>query len=142
MSILSAQGLKELASGGDGWGAPDVLQALTTIAGPAPSPQAAGGKAPAFRLAATDGRTVSLADLEGKPLVINFWATTCPPCRVEMPMLRDQVGRAGFTLVLVNEGQDVAASRDFLAGIGVNQPALLDQDLSVGRQYGVIALPT
>ena len=142
VSIPSAQGLKELASGGDGWGAPDVLQALTTIAGPAPSPQAAGGRAAAFRLPATDGRTVSLADLAGKPVVINFWATTCPPCRVEMPMLRDQVGRAGFTLVMVNEGQDAAVARDFLAGIGVRQPALLDEDLSVGRQYGVIALPT
>ena len=57
-------------------------------------------------------------------------------------MLRDQVGRAGFTLVMVNEGQDAAVARDFLAGIGVRQPALLDEDLSVGRQYGVIALPT
>jgi cytochrome oxidase Cu insertion factor (SCO1/SenC/PrrC family) len=142
VSILSAQGLKELASGGDGWGAPDVLQALTTIAGSAPSPAAAGGKAPAFRLTATDGTTMSLADIAGKPAVINFWATTCPPCRVEMPMLRDQVGRAGFTLVLVNEGQDAAAARDFLAGIGVPQAALLDQDLGVGREYGVIALPT
>ena len=142
VSILSAQGIKELASGGDGWGAPDVLQALTTIAGPAPSPQAAGGKAPDFRLHATDGTTVSLSDLAGKPVVINFWATTCPPCRVEMPMLRDQVGRAGYRLLLVNEGQDGRAATDFLAGIGVHEPALLDADLSVGRQYGVIALPT
>ncbi|HEV8596757.1 MAG TPA: SCO family protein, partial [Candidatus Dormibacteraeota bacterium] len=46
VTTLSAAGLKQLASGGDGWGAPDVLQALTTIAGPQPSPQAAGGKAP------------------------------------------------------------------------------------------------
>jgi cytochrome oxidase Cu insertion factor (SCO1/SenC/PrrC family) len=142
VSILSAKGLQELASGGDGWGAADVLQALTTIAGPAPSPQAAGGRAPAFRLTSTDAGTTSLADFAGKPVVINFWATTCPPCRVEMPLLRDEVGRAGFALVLVNEGQDAAAARDFLAGIGVRQPALLDQDLEVGRQYGVIALPT
>ena len=142
VSILSAQGIKELASGGDGWGAPDVLQALTTIAGPAPSPQAVGGKAPGFRLPATEGGTVSLADLAGKPVVVNFWATTCPPCRVEMPMLRDQVSRAGFKLLLVNEGQDGRAASDFLAGIGVHEPALLDADLGVGRQYGVIALPT
>jgi peroxiredoxin len=142
VSILSAQGLKQLASGGDGWGAPDVLQALTTIAGPAPSPQAAGGAAPDFRLPSTDGKTVSLGDLTAEPVVINFWATTCPPCRVEMPMLRDQVSRAGFTLLLVNEGQDASAVREFLVGIGLQESALLDPDLSVGRQYGVIALPT
>jgi cytochrome oxidase Cu insertion factor (SCO1/SenC/PrrC family) len=142
VSVLSAQGLKQLASGGDGWGAPDVLQALTTIAGPAPSPQPAGGAAPDFRLASTEGKTVSLAELTAKPVVINFWATTCPPCRVEMPMLHDHVTRAGFTLLLINEGQDSSAAKEFLAGIGVQDAALLDRDLSVGRQYGVIALPT
>jgi len=142
VSVLSAQGLQQLASGGDGWGAPDVLQALTTIAGPAPSPQAAGGAAPDFRLASTDGKSVSLRELTAQPVVINFWATTCPPCRVEMPMLRDQVTRAGFTLLLVNEGQDASTAREFLAGIGVQEPALLDRDLSAGRQYGVVALPT
>jgi cytochrome oxidase Cu insertion factor (SCO1/SenC/PrrC family) len=142
VSILSAQGLKQLASGGDGWGAPDVLQALTTITGAEPSPQAAGGAAPEFRLTSTEGKTVSLGDLTAEPVVINFWATTCPPCRVEMPMLRDQVSRAGFTLLLVNEGQDASAVREFLAGIGLRESALLDPDLSVGRQYGVIALPT
>ena len=57
-------------------------------------------------------------------------------------MLRDQVSRAGFTLLLVNEGQDASAVREFLAGIGLRESALLDPDLSVGRQYGVIALPT
>jgi hypothetical protein len=44
--------------------------------------------------------------------------------------------------LLVNEGQDASAAREFLAGIGVQESALLDRDLSVGRQYGVIALPT
>jgi len=139
---LSAAGLRHLASGGDGWGAPDVLQALTTIAGPAPSSQAAGGKAPAFTLTSTDGRTVSLSDLAGKPVAINFWATNCPPCRAEMPMLRADVPRAGVQLVLVNEGQGADVARAFLQQIGVDQPALLDSNLGVGRAYGVLALPT
>src|SRR3989454_7964440 len=72
VSSLSAQGLRQLASGGDGWGAPDVLQALLTIASPEQSLQPAGGKAPSFALASTEGGTVSLASLAGKPVVINF----------------------------------------------------------------------
>jgi cytochrome oxidase Cu insertion factor (SCO1/SenC/PrrC family) len=141
VTTLSAAGLKELASGGDGWGAPDVLQALTTIAGPAPSPQAGKGKAPAFRLATTDGKTVSLSDFAGKPVAINFWATDCPPCRAEMPMLQSDVPRAGVQLVLINEGESAEAAREFLSSIRVDRPALLDSNLDVGRAYGVMGLP-
>ena len=142
VTMLSAAGLKQLASGGDGWGAPDVLQALTTISGPPPSRQAAGGKAPPFALVTTYGKRVSLADLAGKPVAINFWATSCPPCRAEMPMLRADVPRAGVQLLLVNEGESADVARAFLARIGVDQAALLDVDLEVGRAYRVAALPT
>ena len=140
-NVLSAQGLAELASGGDGWGAPDVLQALTTISGPEPSPAAGGGKAPAFTLTATDGAKVSLADFAGKAVVINFWATYCPPCKAEMPLLKTAVPRAGARLVLINEGESPAMANAFLAQIGMGQPSLLDPDLTVGRQYGLSALP-
>jgi len=140
-NVLSAQGLAELASGGDGWGAPDVLQALTTISGPEPSPAAGGGKAPAFTLTATDGAKVSLADFAGKAVVINFWATYCPPCKAEMPLLKTAVPRAGARLVLINEGESPAMANAFLAQIGMGQPSLLDPDLAVGRQYGLSALP-
>lgn len=139
---LSAQGLHELASGGDGWGAPDVLRALLTIAGPQQPSPSAGGRAPAFTLTATDGRKVSLAQLAGKPVVINFWATYCPPCRAEMPLLERRAGAgSGVQLVLVNEGDGREAARAFLTSIGVQQDALLDSDLSVGREYGAVALP-
>jgi cytochrome oxidase Cu insertion factor (SCO1/SenC/PrrC family) len=143
VTSLSAQGLHELASGGDGWGAPDVLQALLTIAGPKqPSPDA-GGKAPAFTLTGTDGRQVGLASLAGRPAVINFWASYCPPCRAEMPLLqRDAGSKSGVQLVLVNEGDSGRAARDFLDSVAVHQPALLDTNLSVGHAYGAVALPT
>jgi cytochrome oxidase Cu insertion factor (SCO1/SenC/PrrC family) len=143
ITSLNAQGLHELASGGDGWGAPDVLKALLTIARlEQPSPSA-GGKAPAFSLSGTDGSKVSLASLAGKPLVINFWATYCPPCRAEMPLLQNRAGpQSGVQLVYVNEGNSRQAVRDFLDSLGIHQAALLDSDLSVGRAYGAIALPT
>ncbi len=142
IASLSAQGLHELASGGDGWGAPDVLQALLTIAGPQQPSPSAGGKAPAFTLMGTDGRQVSLAGLAGRPAVINFWATYCPPCRAEMPLLQRRAGtQPGVQLVLVNEGDSGRAARDFLDSLGISQAALLDSDLSVGHAYGAVALP-
>ncbi|HET7421085.1 MAG TPA: redoxin family protein [Candidatus Dormibacteraeota bacterium] len=142
VTSLSAQGLSELAAGGDGWGAPDVLEALATIGGGQASSTTGGGRAPDFRLGATDGTAVSLASLAGKPLVINFWATYCPPCKAEMPLLQKDVGQSGARLVLVNEGEsrDVAAA--FLRSLGIEQPSLLDSDLGVGRAYGVSAFPT
>ncbi len=140
-TLLSPRGLSQLASGGDGWGAPDVLQALTTIGGPAPSPPAGGGRAPAFTLTYTSGATARFSDFAGKPLVINFWATYCPPCKAEMPLLVSAVPRAGVRLLLINEGESSAVARAFLAQIGVGQPSLLDANLTVGRQYGLSALP-
>jgi cytochrome oxidase Cu insertion factor (SCO1/SenC/PrrC family) len=140
---MSAQGLHELASGGDGWGAPDVIQALATIAGPLQPPNDAGGQAPAFTLTGTDGRQVGIADLAGMPAVINFWASYCPPCRAEMPLLHRLVAqRSGVRLVLVDEGDSSQAARAFLDSVGLNQAALLDPDLSVGHAYGAIAFPT
>jgi cytochrome oxidase Cu insertion factor (SCO1/SenC/PrrC family) len=141
VTSLSAKGLAELASGGDGWGAPDVLQALATIARPGQSPQAGGGTAPGFTLPSTDGHQTSLADFAGKPLVINFWATYCPPCKAEMPLLERSVGPSGARLVLIDEGEGRDAARSFLTGLGIQEPALLDMDLKVGRAYGMSALP-
>jgi len=143
ITSLSAQGLHELASGGDGWGAPDVLQALLTIAGPQQPSPSAGGTVPAFKLSSTDGSQVSLADLAGKPAVINFWATYCPPCRAEMPLLQKRAGpQSGVQLVLINEGESRQAARDYLDSLGLRNPSLLDSDLKVGHEFGAIALPT
>jgi thiol-disulfide isomerase/thioredoxin len=116
---------------------------LLTIARPEQPSITAGGKAPTFSLSGTDGSRVSLAGLAGKPVVINFWATYCPPCRAEMPLLEKRAGpESGVQLVYVNEGNSRQAARDFLDSLGIRQAALLDSDLSVGRAYGAIALPT
>jgi cytochrome oxidase Cu insertion factor (SCO1/SenC/PrrC family) len=140
---LSAAGLQKLASGGDGWGTPDLLRELLAIAGPQqPASAAAGGKAPAFTLPTTDGGRLSLAELAGKPMVINFWATYCPPCKAEMPLLQRGVGaQRGVRLVLINEGDSAASARAFLTAVGVRELSLLDSNLAVGKAYGVNALP-
>src|SRR6266581_2664712 len=140
VTSLSAEGLRQLASGGDGWGTPDVLQSLLTIAGPERPAQNPGGTAPNFQLDRTDGvRTGLIAP--GAP-VINFRGIYCPPCRAEMPMLQRVVGGSGAALVLVNEGDSAQNARSVVDSIGLHQPSLLDSDRKVGRAYGVIALPT
>ena len=143
VTSLGAEGLRELASGGDGWGTPQVLQSLITISGPDAAAAAGSGVAPAFSLLDTDGGRVTLAGLLGKPLVVNFWGSYCPPCRAEMPMLQSRVGaQPAVQLVLISEGDSADGARTFLSSLGVHQTALLDSDLSVGRAYGAIGLPT
>lgn len=138
---LSSTGLSELASGGDGWSAPDVLAALATVGGGEPI-LSGGGTAAGFRLQATDGTRVSLADYSGQPLVINFWASYCPPCKAEMPLLDRSVGtQSGARLVLIDEGDSGQSTQAFLDSIGIHRTALLDSDLSVGHEYGVFQLP-
>ena len=142
VTTLSVEGLHELASGGDGWGTPQVVQSLLTISGPELPPAAGSGAAPAFSLASSDGRRVSLSGLLGRPLVVNFWAAYCAPCRAEMPMLQKTLGaQTTAQLVLVNEGDSGSAASAFLSSIGIHQPSLLDSDLAVGRAYGAIGLP-
>jgi peroxiredoxin len=116
---------------------------LLTITGPEQVAPSGGGRAPSFTLTDTDGKKVALADLAGQPLVINFWASFCPPCRAEMPLLQRRAsGASGVRLVLIDEGDSSQAARDFLNSVGIQQAALLDSNLSVGRAYGVVPLPT
>lgn len=139
---LSGTGLSELGSGGDGWSAPDVLQSLATVAGSEQTLESGGGAAAAFRLSATNGVPVSLADYSGQPVVINFWASYCPPCKAEMPLLDRSVGsQSGARLVLVDEGDSGASTRAFLENLGIQRVSLLDSDLAVGHAYGVFVLP-
>ena len=101
-----------------------------------------GRPAPPFRLVPVGGGApVALESLHGKPVVINFWASYCPPCRAEMPLLLKDVGQSGAHLVLIDEGEGADAARSFLTELGIHEPTLLDPDMKVGRAYGMTALP-
>ncbi|HEU5468276.1 MAG TPA: TlpA disulfide reductase family protein [Steroidobacteraceae bacterium] len=101
--------------------------------------------APAFTLASRAGGHVSLADLEGQVVMINFWASWCGPCRQEFPAL-DQIYAKykpmGFTLVAINVESEKADAEKFLGATPVTFPILFDPDNTVSGKYGVSAMPT
>ena len=100
-----------------------------------------GNLAPDFQLQNLDGQTISLSDLRGKPVLINFWATRCPWCVVEMPYLQEiyegWTGR-GLVLLAINTGESSSKVRGFLESHGFSFPVLLDADLLVALRYDVV----
>jgi cytochrome c biogenesis protein CcmG/thiol:disulfide interchange protein DsbE len=87
---------------------------------------------------------VTLASLQGRPAVVNFWASWCHPCRREAPELQRFAARPpdGARLVGVDFTDDRGAARAFIRAHGWRYPNLSDPDGAVGRRYGVEGLPT
>ena len=108
-------------------------------------PAVEGNPAPAFTLKDLDGREVKLADLKGKVVIVNFWATWCPPRREEIPsMMQLNQAMAGkpfqMLAISINEGgaQEVQA---YFKQSGNSLPALLDPTQQVAKRYGVTGVP-
>lgn len=90
------------------------------------------------------GRPVALQDYRGKPLLVNLWASWCPPCRREMPVLEEaQRNQPGVRFLFVNQGEDARTVTDFLQAQGLAlENVLLDSGARLGQQVGSAALPT
>ena len=106
----------------------------------APAPIAVGTARPDFRLPDLEGNSRSPDEWDGKVLVVNFWATWCPPCRKEIPAfmeLQDQYGQRGlqFVGIAVDERDAV---QDYADVMGINYPILFGEldAIEVGKQYG------
>ena len=118
---------------------PPLSRRFVTLTEPAP--------APALRLEDLDGRLHDLAELKGRPVIVNFWATWCPPCRREMPSLERlyQQGREhGLAVLAVDVGEDLDTVFAFTGQLepAPRFPLLLDPDGATLEAWGVKGLPT
>ena len=112
--------------------------AVTSLVG------ASASMAPSFTLPSRSGDTVSLAQLKGKVVMLNFWASWCGPCRQEMPLL-DQMHKRysalGFTLVGVNVDANSKDAEEWLSKTPVSFPVLFDKESKVSKLYDVSTMP-
>ncbi|MCJ7512353.1 MAG: TlpA family protein disulfide reductase [Anaerolineales bacterium] len=124
--------------------APEPPPAGLAPSGPGPAP-VVGAPAPDFTLETLDGRSVSLSDYRGQVVLLNFWATWCGPCKLEMPSLeraQQSAGAKGFQVLAVNFDESEADVQGFQDELGLSFPLLLDPGAVVQRLYRVLGYPT
>lgn len=103
------------------------------------------GPLTAFALVDTTGKTWRPADLRGRAVLLNFWASWCEPCRAEMPTLQqiaDLYGEDKLLVLAINFKEPAARALQFVKTTGVTLPVLLDLDGKVARGWGVKVFPT
>jgi thiol-disulfide isomerase/thioredoxin len=131
---------------GAGWTWLSAVPAAETTGGQIPSPRE-GFLAPDFTLATLGGESLTLSDFRGGPVIVNLWASWCPPCRAEMPAIQriyEENRDRGLIVLAVNttyqDSEGAAAA--FLQEFDFTFPVLLDRQGTVSRQYQLRALPT
>lgn len=145
LMILSGFALVGLAVGLAFFNAPS--ESVTSIAGASMTPGVAplvGSPAPDFELAVLDGGRQRLSDLRGRVVLVNFWATWCNPCRLEMPDLQARADRWRDQLAVlgVDFDEPEADVRAFRDELGLTFPLLLDPGAKVQELYRVVGYPT
>jgi thiol-disulfide isomerase/thioredoxin len=124
-----------------GLGAAPFVQAA---AGPQPVPWPASRPTPALELSAWQGPPVTLAALRGRPVLLNFWASWCPPCREELPsleLLATLYEAQGLLVYAVNHRETNAALSRFVEASSLSLPVLRDRDGAAALAFGVRVFP-
>jgi peroxiredoxin len=101
--------------------------------------------APGFELKGPDGEIYRLMDMKGQPVIVNFWATWCPPCRAEMPAMQrawEKLKDQGVMLVAVNVGESEAEIAAFAEQMEVSFPLPMDTNMTVAQSWPMKGLPT
>jgi peroxiredoxin len=103
-----------------------------------------GQPAPSFSTTNLAGAMLSLEDFRGRVVVLNFWATWCPPCRVEMPELDAYQAEMGDRMVVlgIDMGEPATVIAPFIREYGLRFPILLDESGAIATTYSVTGLPT
>jgi thiol-disulfide isomerase/thioredoxin len=103
----------------------------------------AGTAAPEFALVLSDGNTLDLSDLRGRPVMLNFWATWCPPCRAEMPDIVHQADQdEDLVVIAVNVQEDLDSVRAFAEEFGMRMPVARDTEGRLRDLFQVRGMPT
>src|ERR1700722_3616107 len=103
-----------------------------------------GDTAPDFSIKADNGKTVTARQFGGKLLILNFWATWCPPCVQEVPsldLLQRALGPKGLVVLGVSEDKDPKAYQDFLARFHVTYMTARDPAVEIKPKYGTVQIP-
>ncbi|MCE2490956.1 MAG: TlpA family protein disulfide reductase [Anaerolineae bacterium] len=116
------------------------------LAESAPSTGTAAGQiAPDFATTGDDGQALLLSDYRGQVVLLNFWATWCGPCRIEMPefeqIYREREGDY-FVVIAVNNAETAATVQDFREELALSYPLALDEDASIQALYGINNYPS
>ncbi len=117
----------------------------TLPAPPPPEGSQAGNLAPDFQLQDLDANTVSLSDWRGSPVMLNFWATWCPPCRHEMPFIQkifEEYQDKGLVILTIDLRETPSKVRQFTQSNKYSFPVLLDTKGDVAEMYDITAIPT
>lgn len=103
-----------------------------------------GEAAPDFELETLDGETIRLSELKGEKVILNFWASWCPPCREEMPEMQRFYDdyKDDIQVIAVNFNEQDDKVIEYLDEFGYTFPSPLDRGGAVGNTYGVLSLPT
>lgn len=128
-------------SGGEGT-AP--IAGTLPASGPAAAP-VEGAPAPDFELQSLSGESVRLSDLHGRPVLVNFWATWCAPCRIEMPAIQDRFEalQPELEVLAINFDESAEQAQGFVDELGLTFPILLDPGGDVNRNtYRVRGYPS
>jgi thiol-disulfide isomerase/thioredoxin len=126
----------------------EVLLGQKELAPPSDHPTegtGVGNLAPGFQLQSLDGQSVSLSGLQGKPVLLNFWATRCPPCVSEMPYLQEiynEWSETELILLAINIGESSAKVKEFMQGHSLSLPVLLDTNQDIAQEYNIRYIPT
>ena len=122
-----------------------LLAALSLGSGVCVAALTPSGPAPDFTLRSMDGQNLRLGEQRGRVVMVNFWATWCGPCRLEMPHLNrlyEKYRSAGFVLFGVNVDEDVRIAAALAQKMGIKFPVLADTDKRVSKQYDLSAMPS